>query len=258
MRPTAPPDDAIAPAPVVLITGAARRIGAAITSALHAAGYRIALHYHHSQSEALRLRERLEQERPCSTLLLQADLCDSARLPALVEDCIAHFGRLDALVNNASAFRPSPIGETSPATWDTLMATNAKAPFFLAQAAAPYLRQSHGTILNLTDVYAERPLAQHSAYCMSKAALTMLTLTLAQELAPEVRVNAIAPGAILWPESQAGANAETDRAAILERTALKRSGAPEDIAVAALFLLDQAAYCTGQILRVDGGRWLNI
>ena len=241
--------------PVALITGAARRIGATIASRLHAEGYDIALHFRDSAIEAATLQDELEDKRRNSTALLRADLTDIARLPSLVERTIVRFGRLDALVNNASAFFPTPIGETSEPLWDALMGANAKAPFFLAQAAAFHLRQARGAILNLSDIYAERPLAQHSAYCMSKAALSMLTLSLAQELAPEVRVNAIAPGAILWPQS--GGNPEM-KENMIARTPLKRIGTPEEIAEAAVFLLSGAGYTTGQILRVDGGRWLGI
>ncbi len=241
--------------PVALITGAARRIGAAIATRLHAEGYDLVLHFRDSATEAGILQDRLEDTRRNSTVLLRADLADIARLPSLVERAIVRFGRLDALVNNASSFFPSPVGETTEGMWDALMTTNAKAPFFLAQAAAFHLRQANGAILNLTDIYAERPLAQHTAYCMAKAALSMLTLSLARELAPEVRVNAIAPGAILWPESGDDAAAQQAR---IDSTALKRTGTPEDIAEAAAFLLQQSHYTTGQVLRIDGGRWLTI
>ena len=243
------------PRPVALITGAARRIGVAIATALHAAGYDLALHYRESASDAAALQNALEEKRRNSTVLLRADLSDIERLPALVERTVLRFGRLDALVNNASAFFPTPVGETRESMWDALMDSNAKAPFFLSQAAAFHLRESHGAILNLSDVYAERPLAQHTVYCMAKAAMSMLTLSLARELGPQVRVNAIAPGAILWPESPSD---PALRDALLERTTLKRIGEPDDVAQAAVFLLGQANYTTGQILRVDGGRWLTI
>ena len=244
-----------APRPVALVTGAARRIGAAIATGLHAAGYDLALHYRDSADEAAALQDTLERERRNSTVLLRADLSETARLPSLVERTVTRFGRLDALVNNASSFFPTPVGETSEAMWDALMDSNAKAPYFLSQAAAFHLRQSHGAILNLGDIYAERPLAQHTVYCMAKAALTMLTLSLARELGPEVRVNAIAPGAILWPESS---TSQPLQEALIARTTLKRCGNPADIAEAAVFLLSQAGYTSGQILRVDGGRWLTI
>lgn len=243
-----------APRPVALVTGAARRLGAAIATGLHAAGYSLALHYRDSADEAAALQDALESSRRNSTVLLRADLSDTANLSALVERTVLRFGRLDALVNNASAFFPTPVGETTEAMWDALMDSNAKAPFFLAQAAAFHLRESHGAVLNLSDVYAERPLAHHTVYCMAKAALTMLTLSLARELGPEVRVNAIAPGAILWPES----DHDSPKKTLIDRTALKRSGDPSEIAEAALFLLGRASYTTGQVLRVDGGRWLTI
>ena len=243
------------PRRVALITGAARRIGAAIATRLHAEGYDIALHYRDSASEAAALQDQLEDRRRNSTALLRADLADIDRLPSLVERTVLRFGGLDALVNNASAFFPTPMGDTSEALWDAVMDANAKAPFFLAQAAAFHLRESHGAILNLSDIYAERPLAQHTVYCMSKAALSMLTMSLAAELGPEVRVNAIAPGAILWPES--GGNSKAQEI-LLERTALKRRGEPADIAEAAVFLLSTSNYTTGEVLRVDGGRWLTL
>jgi pteridine reductase len=193
--------------------------------------------------------------RPHSTLALSAELSDVARLPLVVNDVIARFGRLDALVNNASSFRPTPIGSATEADWDDLFASNAKAPFFLAQAAAPHLRAARGAIVNLVDIYAERPLAGHTLYCMAKAALQMLTYSLARELGPEVRVNGIAPGAVLWPEA---GKPYTDQQALVDATALRRAGDPQDVADAALFLLRDARYTTGHVLRVDGGRTLSI
>lgn len=243
------------PPPVALVTGAARRVGAQIARSLHAAGYDLALHFRRSSVEMADLQAELEARRPRSTLLLQAELADVARLPALVETVLAHFGRLDALVNNASAFHATPVGEASERDWDELFASNAKAPFFLAQAAAPALRASQGAIVNLVDIYAERPLRHHTLYCMAKAALQMLTLSLARELGPEVRVNGVAPGAVLWPES---GKAYTDQQALVAATALQRAGTPEDVAAAVLFLLRDARYTTGEILRVDGGRVLAI
>jgi pteridine reductase len=184
---------------------------------------------------------------------LQADLADSARLPGLVDAAVARFGRLDALVNNASMFHPTPLGEITVAQCDALFAVNARAPLLLAQAAAPHLKAAHGAIVNITDIYAERPLPQHAAYGMSKAALRMATLALAQELAPEVRVNAVAPGAILWP----GNKSDADRAAALARIPLQRTGTPEEIANTVLWLIRDAGYITGQTIRVDGGRVLD-
>lgn len=241
--------------PVVLITGAARRVGATIARRLHGAGYDLALHYRHSADEMRALQSELEALRPGSTLALQADLNDLPATQALVPQALAHYGRLDALVNNASSFYPTPLDQISEAQFADLMATNARAPLFLAQAAAPALRAARGAIVNLVDIYAERPLARYLPYCMAKAALVALTYGLARELGPEVRVNAIAPGNILWstnPEKAESLNT------VIERTALKRQGEPEDLAGAALFLLRDAGYVTGQVLRVDGGRWLNV
>ncbi|MBK8283448.1 MAG: pteridine reductase [Ahniella sp.] len=241
--------------PVALVTGAARRVGAVIVRQLHAAGYRIALHVRHSRAEGEALQAELQALRADSCLLLEGDLADTAALPDLVSRTVDHFGRLDALVNNASAFYPTPIGETTEQHWDDLFASNAKAPFFLAQAAAPALRLSRGVILNITDIYAERPLRNHCVYVMAKSALRMMTLSLARELAPDVRVNAIAPGAILWPES---GKAYADQQTLIDKTPLQRAGEPEDIARTALFLLRDAPYITGEVIHVDGGRSLII
>ena len=238
--------------PVALITGAARRVGAQIALGLHAAGYDLALHYRHSRSEMDALVAQLEAVRADSTLALAMDLANTKKLPGLVEACIRRFGRLDALINNASTFFPPPIGTATPTLWDELFASNARAPFFLAQAAAPHLKNAKGSIVNIVDIYAERPLPGYPVYCMAKAALAMMTQALARELAPEVRVNGVAPGAVLWPD--AGKNDE-DREAIVERTPLKRIGTPDDIASAVAWLLD-APFVTGEIVRVDGGRHL--
>ena len=240
--------------PVALVTGSARRIGAAIARRLHAAGYDLALHYRGSATEMDALVSELEHARPHSTLTLQADLAEFDRLPELVARTVGHFGRLDALVNNASAFEPTPVGTTTPLQWDALFASNARAPFFLAQAAAPHLKASAGAIVNLVDIYAERPLGGHTVYCMAKAALLMATRSLALELAPDVRVNAVAPGAILWPEQAHGESAK--QAAILARTPLARTGTADEIAEAVHWLLQGATYTTGQVIRVDGGRML--
>jgi pteridine reductase len=239
--------------PVALVTGAARRIGAVTARMLHAAGYDVALHCRHSRDELDGLIGELEARRAHSTLALQADLADAASLPGLVDAAVARFGRLDALVNNASMFHPTPLGEITAAQCDAFFAVNARAPLLLAQAAAPHLKAARGAIVNITDIYAERPLPRHAAYGMSKAALRMATLALAQELAPEVRVNAVAPGNVLWPENPV--KAETMQA-LVEQTALKRQGSPQDIAGAVLWLIRDAPYVTGQTLRVDGGRIL--
>jgi pteridine reductase len=241
--------------PVAMITGAAKRVGAVIARNLHAAGYDLVLHHRDSGLEMASLVASLEAERPRSTLVVRAELGDADELSLLVADAVARFDRLDALVNNASAFYPTPIGQTRSTQWDELFASNAKAPFFLSQAAAPHLRLSRGAIVNLIDIYAERPLAQHTVYCMAKAALAMLTLSLAKELGPEVRVNGVAPGAVLWPES---GKAYADQQELIARTALQRPGSPDDVAEAVRWLLVDARYTTGQIVRVDGGRALLI
>ncbi len=241
--------------PVALITGAARRVGRVIARTLHAAGYDLALHYRNGKSEAEQLAAELESRREGSVLLLTCELAQTAELPKLVLRTVQRFGRLDALVNNASAFYPTPVGEATEAQWDELFASNAKAPFFLAQAAAPHLRAARGAIVNLVDIYAQRPLARHPVYCMAKAANAMLVLALARELGPEVRVNGVAPGAVMWPEAGKSAAEQQE---LLARTALRRAGAAEDVAGAVLFLLRDAGYVTGQVLAVDGGRLLAI
>ena len=242
-----------APRPVVLVTGAARRIGAEIARGLHAAGCDLALHYRTSHADFDALRGELEAVRPGSALGLQAELAKFDRLPEMVARTVGRFGRLDGLVNNASSFHPTPVGTATPAQWDDLFASNARAPFFLAQAAAPHLAATGGAIVNLVDIYATRPLPQHPVYCMAKAALLMATKALALELGPRVRVNAVSPGAILWPEDPANAAA---REAMLARTPLARTGTPGEIAEAVRWLLFDASYCTGQVIAVDGGRLL--
>jgi len=249
------PPEAAPPRPVALITGAAKRVGAVIARTLHAAGYDVALHYRNSRGEMATLCAALETDRADSTCAIEADLAEAELLPAVIESCVARFGRLDALVNNASSFLPTPIGSITPQQWDELFASNARAPLFLSQAAAPHLRAAHGCIVNIVDIYAQRPLAGHPVYSMAKAALAMMTLALARELAPQVRVNGIAPGAVLWPES---GKAYTDRQELIARTPLGRSGTPEDVATAVLFLARDARFTTGQILAVDGGRSLAI
>ena len=234
----------------VLVTGGATRVGAAIVRHLHAAGAHLAIHYRRSAGHAIELQGALEAQRPGSTTLVQADLLDTDALPKLVEQVVAASGRLDILVNNASTYYPTPVGEATPDHWADLMGTNAKAPFFLAQAAAPQLRANHGSIVNLVDIHAERPHQRHPIYSMAKAANAMLVKALARELAPEVRVNGVAPGAILWPEDFFE---DEDRLAILARIPLGRPGTPQDIADTVLFLV-RNGYMTGQILAVDGGR----
>jgi pteridine reductase len=241
--------------PVALITGASRRVGAVVARTLHGAGYDLALHYRQSSDEAKALADELEQQRPHSTLLLQADLSDLSALPGLIDTLLAHFGRLDALINNASAFYATPLGSATPTQWDELFASNAQAPFFLTQAAIPALREARGGIVNMLDIYAERPLKGYTLYCMAKAALSAMTRSLALELGPDIRVNGIAPGAVMWP-SEGKSDAEKNE--MLSRTPLDRAGTPEDVASAILWLLRDAHYTTGHVIPIDGGRLLSI
>jgi pteridine reductase len=240
----------------VLITGGAKRVGAAICRRMHAAGANLMLHYRASAGEARLLQAELNHLRPDSVALIQADLLDLAQLPAMIERTLASYGRLDALVNNASSFHPTPIGEIDAADWDDLMGTNLKAPLFLSQAAAPALRKAHGAIVNITDIHADRPLKNYVVYSAAKAGLAGLTRSLARELAPEVRVNAVAPGPILWPDDDQFD--ELSRQRIVSQTPLKREGTPEDIARAVHFLLFDAPYVTGETIAVDGGRHMAI
>jgi pteridine reductase len=239
--------------PVVLITGAAKRVGAQIARTLHRAGYDLALHYRRSRDDMDALRSELEPLRPDSTISIQGDLSDISALNDIVEKCTSRFERLDAIVNNASAFFPTPIANATAAQWDELFASNARAPFFLAQAAASTLKKSCGCIVNIVDIYFEQPLARHPIYSMAKAALAMMTKSLARELAPDIRVNGVAPGAILWPDN---GQTYTNQDDLIARTPLKRTGSPEEIAKAVLFLIRDATFTTGQILKVDGGRSL--
>jgi pteridine reductase len=241
--------------PVALITGAGKRVGAVIARTLHAAGYDLALHHRHSAADAELLAASLERQRSDSTFVLQAELAELEALPGMVQRVLARFGRLDALVNNASAFYPTPVGSATLAQWNELFASNAQAPFFLAQAATPALREARGAIINLVDIYAERPLADHPIYCMAKAALEAMTRSLALDLGPDVRVNGVAPGAVMWPSD---GKPYDDQQAMLARTPLQRAGSPEDVAGAVLWLLRDAPFVTGQIIRVDGGRTLSV
>lgn len=236
---------------VALVTGGAQRIGAQIVRTLHAAGMKVAVHYHASATAAERLAGELNAARPDSAITARGDLDDASCLPGLVAAVEARLGRLDVLVNNASRFYPTPLDTATVAQWDELMGSNLRAPFFLAQAAAPLLRAAGGCIVNLVDVHAQRPLEGHPIYCMAKAANAMMVMSLARELGPAVRVNGVAPGAILWPDRELS---EAARREILDRTALKRTGQMEDVARAVLFLVRDADYVTGQILAVDGGR----
>ena len=239
--------------PVVLITGAARRVGAETARTLHAAGARVAVHYRSSADEAQTLAEAMNGKRPNSAATFPADLLDTETLPALVASVVARFGRLDALVNNASSFYRTKVGAVDTAAWDDLIGSNLRAPLFLSQAAAPLLAQSQGCIVNITDIHAERPLKGYPVYCAAKAGLLGLTRSLAIELGPHVRVNAVAPGPIEWPENDADFPT-AERAAIIEHTLLKRVGSPSDIARTVKFLVFDAPYITGQVINVDGGR----
>ena len=236
----------------VLVTGAAKRVGCAIARELHAAGANVMLHYRTATTDAESLVSEFNALRPASAACLQADLLDITQLPLLVAATIARFGRLDALVNNASSFFATPLGEIDLAAWNDLIGTNLMAPLFLTQAAAPHLRATRGAVVNITDIHAERPLAAYPLYCAAKAGLLGLTRALAIELAPEVRVNAVAPGPILWPDDEAFDGAARD--AIVAHTLLQREGSPQEIARTVRFLLDDAAYVTGQVINVDGGR----
>ena len=235
----------------VLITGGARRVGAAIGRVLHGAGANLVVHYRKSANEVAQLADELNSLRPKSVVTFQADLLDLGKLPALVEFAVRSFGSLDVLVNNASTFYPTKIGEITPAAWDDLLGTNLKVPLFLSQAAAPALKKSGGLILNIVDIHALRPLRNYPVYCAAKAGLHMVTRSLAKELGPEVRVNGISPGPVLWPEHDGDS---ATRAKIIQRTILQKMGTPEDIARTALFFASQAPFITGQILAVDGGR----
>jgi pteridine reductase len=234
---------------VALVTGTGRRLGTHIAQALHAEGWRVALHYYHSAAPALALREALNVARADSAMAIAADLRAHAALAEVVAAVQAAWGRLDALVNNAAVFFATPLSEATLAQWDEIMTINLQAPYFLSQAAAPLLKKSGGCIVNLTDIYAERPRADYAIYCASKAGLIGITRALARELAPGVRVNAVSPGAILWSSDATPA----EQQAVLARTPLGRAGDPSDITVAVRYLID-SPYVTGQILTVDGGR----
>lgn len=238
---------------VVLVTGSGRRVGAAIARRLHAAGARLVLHYRRSAVAADDLADALNARRPGSAVIAQADLLDVDALPGLVDAARDAFGGLDVLVNNASSFFPTPLGQIGLADWDDLVGSNFRAPLFLTQAAAHQLRQRRGAVINITDIHAERPLKNYPLYCAAKGALLTLTRALAIELAPNVRVNAVAPGPIAWPDDGQLASPE-ERLAIVEHTLLGREGAPDDIAAAVHYLLVDAGYVTGQVINVDGGR----
>lgn len=237
---------------IALVTGASRRIGAQISISLHQAGYGVVVHYRQSKTCADELAATLNARRANSAWSLQADLQSVDEINALPERLMALCGRLDVLVNNASSFYPTPVGDVNEQQWDELMGSNLKAPFFLSQAASPLLQKQRGCIINIVDIYAQRALADYPVYSTAKAGLSALTETLAKELAPYVRVNAVSPGAILWPENKAIESVE----AVLKKIPLQRQGQPSDIAETVLFLAQQAAYITGQVIAVDGGKGL--
>jgi len=236
---------------VILITGGARRLGAEITRTLHAAGARVLIHYRSSAAAAAALADECNRSRPRSAAIHAADLSSAAAPDILVAAALEEFGRLDILINNASSFYPTPIGKITMAQWDDLTASNLRAPLFLAQAAAPCLAKQRGLIINIVDVHGLRPLKGYPLYSVAKAGLAMLTRSLARELGPDIRVNGIAPGPVLWPEHDMD---EALKREIIGKTALKRHGSPQDIARTALFLAKDAPYITGQIIAVDGGR----
>jgi pteridine reductase len=237
---------------VVLVTGGAKRVGAWVARRLHADGARLILHYRHARAEAEALAAELEAQRPDSVAIVHADLLDFQCFAPLAQLAAERFGRLDGLVNNASTFFQTPLGRIDEQAWDDLVGSNFKAPLFLTQAVAPFLRATHGAVVNIADVHGERPLAGYPLYSAAKGALLTLTRALAIELGPEVRVNAVAPGPVLWPDD--GQFPTLDRSAIIEHTLLKRAGSPAEVAAVVRFLLAEATYMTGQILNVDGGR----
>ena len=240
---------------VALITGGSKRIGAQTTRVLHEAGYNVIIHCRLSREAADALADELNQLRADSARVIQGDLNSETIYNHLIEQAYQCWNRLDVLVNNASTFYPTPVGSITLDDWEVLVNSNMKAPLFLAQAAAPYLKQVEGNIINMADVHAMRPMKEHPVYCAAKAGLVMITQSLAKELGPEVRVNSVAPGAILWPDNDMP---EHTKKLILERTSLKKAGDPIDIAKTILFLVRDAHYITGQVIAVDGGRTLNI
>jgi pteridine reductase len=242
---------------VALITGAARRIGAEIARVLHDAGMNVVLHYYTSHVEAELLCATLNEKRPDSAITLAANLSEMTELSRLVERAVQKWDRLDVLVNNASRFYRTALADTTESAWDDLLTSNLKAPFFLSQAAAPHLAKQQGCIINLADIRGERPMRDYSAYCVSKAGLIMLTKSLAKELGPKVRVNAVSPGSTMWPEGENTLSA-VEQQNILDRTILQYGRGPEAVAKAVLFLINESSFITGQVLAVDGGRSLMI
>lgn len=236
-----------------LVTGAARRIGAAIAEKLHEHGVNVAIHFRHAETEATELSALLNERRRDSARIFNSDLTLAGEPAVLIDNVVGWSGRLDVLVNNASSFYPTPLGTISEDQWSDLVGSNLKAPLFLAQAAMPHLKSSHGTIVNIVDIHAKRPLRHHSVYSAAKSGLVMLTRSLARELAPDIRVNAVAPGAIIWPER---GMSDAVKEKIIGEIPLGRTGSPADIANCVLFLVRDATYTTGQVVTIDGGRSL--
>ncbi|SNC65014.1 pteridine reductase [Marinobacter sp. es.048] len=243
--------------PVALVTGAAHRLGAQTARTLHARGWNLVIHFRSRDEQANSLIEQMNRQRPDSACALQADLSQTPAVNRLASDAVAHWGRLDALVNNASVFYPTPVAEATEDDWNTILNTNLRAPFFLLQACLTELRRNRGSVVNLIDIYSERPIDDHPLYCASKAGLAALTRSWAKDLAPDVRVNGVSPGAILWPEGEAEMD-QSAQQAILQKTPLARTGNPHDIAETIAFLICDAPFITGQIISVDGGRSLNM
>lgn len=242
---------------VVLVTGGARRVGAAICRHLHERGATLMIHYRASATAAEDLAAEFTQVRPNSASTIAGDLLDTANLPSLIEQTVTQFGRLDVLINNASSFFATPVGEINETSWHDLIGSNLKAPLFLSQAAAPALNETSGCIINISDIHADRPLKNYVVYSIAKAGLTAMTRSLALELGPKVRVNAIAPGPILWPENNAHFD-KSNQQRIISQTILERAGEPDEIALAAAFLISGATYTTGQVIAVDGGRSIKL
>ncbi|WP_137720177.1 pteridine reductase [Methylobacillus flagellatus] len=242
---------------VVLITGGARRVGAAICRLLHASGADLMIHYRSSVGEARALQAELNLQRPNSVAIIQGDLLNLAVLPTLIQETVSRFGKLDVLINNASTYYATEIGEITEPDWTDLVGSNLKAPLFLSQAAAPELKKQQGCIVNITDMHVERPKKGYVVYSVAKAGLMTLTKSLAHELAPEVRVNAVAPGPVLWPEDNPQFD-EVYRQRVISQTLLKRIGEGNDVAKAVRFLIQDAPFITGQVIAVDGGRSLNL
>jgi pteridine reductase len=242
---------------VILITGGAKRVGAAICRLLHANGAQLMIHYRSSTSEARALQAELNLKRANSVAIIQGDLLNLAVLPSMVQETIKHFGKLDVLINNASSYYATEIGEIDDDQWEDLVGSNLKAPLFLSQAASPELRKQHGCIINITDMHVERPKKGYIVYSVAKAGLVTLTKSLAHELSPEVRVNAVAPGPVMWPEDNPQFD-EVYRQRVISQTLLKRIGEPDDVAKAVKFLIQDAPFITGLVIAVDGGRSLNL